>query len=382
MKSKLVLLLVLGLMTAPVFGKPVPVGPGPLQERFAILRPGDPIIAIDADGLASTSRYPGGENPLNVVDGTNNKYLNFGGINPTPNNTGFIVKANGSVVASFALQTGNDSPERDPSSYELWGTNKTIKSKDNSTGLGEKWYLIGGGSIVLPDPRNTWSAILPVSNTTSYSSYKMVFPTVKGATNLMQIDEAQFYDEDDNPILAPGMSVLAISENEAWNSRYPANEKTPNVIDQDPVTKYLNFGEENSGFIATPSIGPSTLDAFEITTANDAVERDPTRWLLYGTNAPITSADNSAGDSEIWKLIAGGSVDLPLARNTLGPLVPIIGQTETYTSYKMIFPNVRDASAANSMQINEIQFYGIPEPATVALLGLGGLSLLRIRRKR
>ena len=45
-----------------------------------------------------------------------------------------------------------------------------------------------------------------------------------------------------------------------------------------------------------------------------------------------------------------------------------------------ILPTLKDSGAANSMQIGEIQFYGIPEPATICLLGLGGLSLLRRRR--
>jgi hypothetical protein len=62
--------------------------------------------------------------------------------------------------------------------------------------------------------------------------------------------------------------------------------------------KYLNFGEINSGFIVTPSNGPSIVHSFQITTANDAVERDPTSWRLYGTDDPITSTDNSTGSQE------------------------------------------------------------------------------------
>jgi hypothetical protein len=46
----------------------------------------------------------------------------------------------------------------------------------------------------------------------------------------------------------------------------------------------------------------------------------------------------------------------------------------------MLFPTLKNGDAANSMQIAELQLYGVPEPATMCLLGLGGLALLRRRR--
>jgi hypothetical protein len=172
--------------------------------------------------------------------------------------------------------------------------------------------------------------------------------------------------------------ILAIQEAPA--SSYPGHEGPGNAVDG-TLSKYLNFGEENSGFIVTPAFGASIIDGFEITTANDAVERDPTSWILYGTNDAIISEDNSQGDMENWIMIDSGSLALTDERDTIGDLVPVSGGSTAYTSYKMLFPTVKDADLANSMQIGEIQFHGVPEPATVCLLGLGGLSLLR-RRKR
>jgi glucose/arabinose dehydrogenase len=155
-------------------------------------------------------------------------------------------------------------------------------------------------------------------------------------------------------IVSPGDPIIAIDTN--GPSSYPDNENPSLAIDG-TLAKYLNFGEVNSGFIVTPSKGSTIVKSFQITTADDAAERDPTSWQLFGTNSPIASTDNSAGNGEPWTLIASGSVALPTARNTAGPSVAVTNNT-AYTSYRMIFTGVRNAAAANSVQIAEIQFFG------------------------
>lgn len=368
----LALLVLLGLMIAPVWAGSIP-----------ICKPGDFIIAIDTDGMVTSSSYPAAENPPKLLDSNPaTKYLNRGGAG-----SGFIVTPSlgMTLVQSFTLTTANDSVTRDPTSWEMYGTNEAIKSVDNSTGLAESWTLMDSGPIALPDARLTLGPVVTVNNMAPYTSYKMMWPTNRGNSNL-QVADAAFYPMPDGTgmnLLSVGDPILAVEV--GWQSRSPAagptglSEGPKSAIDGTTDWKYLNFGEINSGFIVTPSIGPSTLDSFQITTANDAEERDPTIWMLYGTNDPITSANDSAGTSKTWKLISGGSVDLPAERNTLGPMVNICNQAEAYTSYRMLFTGVKNAAAANSMQIGEIQFYGIPEPATVCLLGLGCLALLRRR---
>jgi hypothetical protein len=368
----LVLLVLLGLMTAPVWAGSIP-----------ILKPGDFIIGIDTDGMVSSSSYPAAENPPKLLDSNPaTKYLNRGGAG-----SGFIVTPSlgMTLVQSFTLTTANDSVTRDPTSWEVYGTNEAIKSVDNSTGLAESWTLMDSGAIALPSTRLTLGPVVTVDNMAPYTSYKMMWPTNAG-DSLLQVADAAFYPLPDGTginLLSPLDPILAVEV--GWQSRSPAagptglSEGPASAIDGTTAWKYLNFGEINSGFIVTPSIGPSTLDSFQITTANDAVERDPTLWMLYGTNDPITTANNESGTAENWKLICGGSVDLPAERNTLGPMVNICNQAEAYRSYRMLFTGVKNATAANSMQIGEIQFYGIPEPATVCLLGLGCLALLRRR---
>jgi hypothetical protein len=55
-----------------------------------------------------------------------------------------------------------------------------------------------------------------------------------------------------------------------------------------------------------------------------------------------------------------------------------------YSSYRLTFPTLKDAAAANSMQIAEVELLGVvPEPSAMvlALLGLAGLCVNSWRRR-
>lgn len=157
----------------------------------------------------------------------------------------------------------------------------------------------------------------------------------------------------------------------------PAAEGVANVIDN-TGNKYLNFLDVASGFQITPSYGPSVIGSLRFWTANDAPERDPASFQLEG------SLNGGA-----FVLIANMSLALPTARNPAGqPLTGTAFQevsfanTALFDTYRLIFPTLRNAATANSMQIAEVEFLAVPEPTVLALLGLaGGAMLLRRQRK-
>jgi hypothetical protein len=345
----------------------------------ALLSPTDAILAVDADGYVSRSNYPAGEAPKFVLDANaGTKYLNFG-----KENSGFIVTlaAGAAVLQSFTLTTAGDAPNRDPVGWTLWGTNIPIASADNSMGVAESWTLIGSGTVALPDARMTVGPVVSVANSTAYTSYKMMYPTLKnaGATNSMQVADVSFFQSSDgtgSSFLAAADPILAVHQN--WDSVYPTAESPSKLIDGTSTTKYLNFGKTNVGFIITPGKGMTIVKSFEITTANDSPERDPASWVLYGTNSAIGSVNNSDGLGEVWTLIDSGTLALPADRMMPGGMVAV-NNNAIFASYKMLFPTLKDAALANSMQVAEIQFYGVPEPLTISLLGLGGLAVMRRR---
>lgn len=190
-----------------------------------IFTPGDAVLGGASDGVnfnvgvagtaGGVNNWPGGEPPTSAIDGVGQKYLNFAEIN-----TGVLVTPSfnggaGSIVTGLTLWTANDSPERDPSSYEVYGTNQVIGGGPFPL---SGFSLISSGPLALPDTRNAGGAavldslnsqILNFTNTASYTSYLVLFPTVKNVSaNSMQIAEIQLDGVVPEPATA-GLAALS-----------------------------------------------------------------------------------------------------------------------------------------------------------------------------
>jgi len=376
---------------------------------IALLDTSDSALAMDINSVfALNGRYPTAEGPTKAIDQSANagdKYLNFG-----KEGSGFIVTPFAPIpVESFRITTANDSPGRDPASWVLYGHNGALTTVDsgptpaiNPNGLAEAWTLIASGNVSLPgdpnvngDQRGVVGPLVVINPSvvdTGYDSYKMIFPTLKATAgpgvDSLQFAEIQFYDNElGNPggaFLSASDPIIAVDELKAWNgSSYPSPNETPQkVLDQNSATKYLNFGREGAGVIITNSSGAVTVGSMQLTTAGDAPNRDPASYELWGTNGAIQSVDNSDGlGGESWTLISSGAISLPAARLDSTTYVPISAGA-AYSSYKLIFPTLKNAPATNSMQIADVQFYTevIPEPSTFALVAMG-LAFVGVARR-
>ena len=123
----------------------------------------------------------------------------------------------------------------------------------------------------------------------------------------------------------------------------------------------------------------------ELWVANDALERDPASFEVWGTNSTFIGGTTDIAAN--FTAITVGALALPddrdVNQDTSGfSQVVTIGDGNAYTSYLILFPTVKNSAGANSMQLSEIQFDGtfVPEPGSASLLALS-LGALVMRHK-
>lgn len=337
-----------------------------------LLSSADNVIAVGGK-VKNNSNYPAAEAPGYLTDqDPNTKYLNGGQIY-----TGFIITPTfgATVIKSMQFNTANDAPERDPATYELYGTNEEIKSTDNSFGDQEAWTLISSGTLNLPEERLTASEFYSFENEVSYTSYRMVFPTLKGTGVSMQIGDVQFYEmANPNPDVGDIGIIFAqdydstiavqfpVGSDSAYNTTDWNGSPPANAIDLNYVNRYANFAKTNVGLAIWPAAGLTKLESFNIYTFTNRPSCDPIAYQLFGTLDFQKSADNSLGTNETWVLLGEGSLQTPEARSTWSPEVSV-DTTEWYRGYKLLFTEIRDAAATDAevVHISELQFYGLKE---------------------
>ena len=150
------------------------------------------------------------------------------------------------------------------------------------------------------------------------------------------------------------------------STNHPGGEAPPLMFDN-TTSKYLNFDELNAGATVTPAFNGgngAVVNAIRFYTANDAVERDPASYKLEGSNDGGTT----------WVQIAAGNLALPDGRNPGGQaLSPThfqqtvnFSNTTSYKRFRVTFPTVKNAGAANSMQIGEVELLNQPPPENAA----------------
>jgi len=172
--------------------------------------------------------------------------------------------------------------------------------------------------------------------------------------------------------------VNGVNDDDSNAGPPPAAEGVEHAIDNFGQ-KYLNFLDLGSGFSVRPSAGLTLVTGLRLYPANDAEPRDPASYLFEGL------------EPSGWVTISSGPLALPSTRNPGGatPLDGLVFQelsflnSTPFAEYRLTFPTLKDAAAANSMQIGEVELLGtvVPEPGTITLICLGGAALL-LRRRR
>ena len=138
-------------------------------------------------------------------------------------------------------------------------------------------------------------------------------------------------------------SPVVISNIYPTSNNSPSNEGASNAFDGNVGTKYLNFDKQNAGVTVKLNQG-RVVKKFTITTANDAVERDPASYKLYGSN-----------DGVNWILLSEGALSLSDSRYAVSGEIAV-ANTNAYIYYFIKFPSIKNNSG-NSVQVSEVTYY-------------------------
>lgn len=335
-------------------------------EIIDLIKPTDTIVGFPVNWPEPD------ETPAKAIDNSlTSKYLNF-----SKENSGFTITPTNGVFSliGLSLGTAGDAPERDPASVTIEGSNDS----------GSSWLpIITNLATPLPDDRGvkTTFNFSPLTAGT-FTQYRVKFPTLKnsGAANSMQIAEVDLLA--DNGIVPPLdfttptdliQLVNGVNDGDGDGGDPPGGENVTKALDNDAATKFLAFKDLGSGLrVRLDGKGPQSIGSIVLTTANDSPERDPASVTIRGTN----DVDGLSGWTDV---VVNLATPLPTDRQveTEFTFAPLTGG-QAFLWYEVVFPTLRDATAANSMQIAEIRL--APEPGVIGLLAIGGLALLRRRQ--
>lgn len=136
------------------------------------------------------------------------------------------------------------------------------------------------------------------------------------------------------------------------------NEAVKNVSDGNVNTKFLDFNKLNTGFYVNTNTA-SVVTKIDITSANDASERDPSAFTLKGSNNGTT-----------WTNIYSSNISCNAAR--LNKQSFSFSNSTSYSWYQVLFSTVCNAASANAMQIAEVQLFKTSGVLPIKLVSFDG----------
>jgi hypothetical protein len=153
-------------------------------------------------------------------------------------------------------------------------------------------------------------------------------------------------------VTSPADFIQGVPNDGDW----PGGESPSLAIDDNVSTKFLHFkgAIQPTGFQVTPVIGTTVVTGLTLTTANDAIERDPVAFELSGSNTSIDGPYTLIARGDLVDF--AGATSWPRLTKTTTPIT--FANKEAYVHYQLLFTRVRDAAQANSMQIAEVELLG------------------------
>lgn len=110
----------------------------------------------------------------------------------------------------------------------------------------------------------------------AYSYYKFTIDACRSSTNMLQFAELNYYNNS---------SELNYSGSTAtYSTSFSGSEPPSAAFDNNASTKFVGYNVTTHPSLTIQLSTAQAIDSYSYTTANDATDRDPITWSLYGSN--------------------------------------------------------------------------------------------------
>ncbi len=265
----------------------------------------------------------------------------------------------GTSVNAYAIMTANDSSSRNPQDWVLYGsndkTNWTVVDTMNDANFPQGGYFK--------------MYAMPTADHTLYNFYRLTMTDTYSEANCIQFSEFALYGDTKTFAKLPAAKSITATFNGTTHTSFGTNEGVVNLQDGLGTKMCAALGgtaisTENPFSVTLELNNALTLEMYSFVTANDAKERDPQSWNVYGSN-----------DNATWELLDAETYTMTDTRYAEERF--LVDNDDQYLYYRFDFTSLKNVT--DIFQLSEITLYGdpneVPEPSSAALLLLGLCAL-------
>lgn len=292
------------------------------------------LIDLTSDATLTVSKEngdgaEGAEGSLKLIDNDLNSKFLVGGM---PSDFELWMQqelASTQIVNRYTITSGNDAPERDPTHWELQGSNDA-----------SSWVTLDSRTEETFTGRNQTHEFI-IENEEAYTYYRL-FITKNGGSDAVQISEWRLLSleliDPSLPVDLSLQSTLSVSHENVDGAQ--GAEGSLKLIDRDPSSKYL--ADFSSDFWLQQSLETERMvSQYTLTSGNDSPDRDPMDWELLGSLDGIN-----------WDVIETRNGEVFAERNLTQTYS--VENTTPYSYYRL---NITANNGSDAFQLSEWRIY-------------------------